>query len=333
MKNSGRFSTPSSGRKWKSRRTEDDEMIPGVDEAAGAEDAAMIAGMFPEQRQGGGGGDGAGARSGNDGSHNYKIQMLEEQMSQMETSVKHMKGMMQQMKEEIEELKKDKNNKVEENQQEGQPKDWKAWGGEWKEQNAWNEDRAGGHQFGMSGWDNQGHRVWGEDRRIDRKNEMVARGFERNTKWTIIKDAVEKVMNKSGVTFHRVQVIGQKNSFAFIKFETYEHKQGFKRWLEQWGDGVKEERGIWFGDNLDKDASERARAVGKVKKALMLAKNGRSDVDRCFDQGKVWVGRELVARWDDESKRMQFRGEGKQVKEQYEKLLMERRGEEEVFSD
>ena len=68
-----------------------------------------------------------------------------------------------------------------------------------------------------------------------------------------------------------------------------------------------------------------------------MARNGRSDVDRDFDQGKVWVktltGSELVARWDDESRRMQFRGEGKEIKEEYEKLMVEKRGEEEVFSD
>ena len=40
-----------------------------------------------------------------------------------------------------------------------------------------------------------------------------------------------------------------------------------------------------------------------------------------------------MARWDDESRRMQFRGEGKEIKEEYEKLMVEKRGEEEVFSD
>jgi hypothetical protein len=127
------------------------------------------------------------------------------------------------------------------------------------------------------------------------------------------------------------------NSFAFIKFDTYAQKQLFKVWLKQWGGSVKQERGVWFGDNVGKEASERARAVGKVKKALMMARDGRTDVDRDFEQGKVFVGKdgswELVARWDDETKRMQFRGEGKHIKDQYEKLMAERRGEEEVFSD
>ena len=88
---------------------------------------------------------------------------------------------------------------------------------------------------------------------------------------------------------------------------------------------------------MNKDASERARAVGKVKRALMMVRDGRTDVDRDFEQGKVFVGKdgnwEIVARWDEETKRMQFRGEGKEIKEQYEKLMMEKRGEEEAFSD
>jgi hypothetical protein len=166
---------------------------------------------------------------------------------------------------------------------------------------------------------------------------MVAKGFARNTPWKKIKGVVEEAMNKSGVSYERAQVIGLMNSFAFVKFETYEQKQAFKRWLEQWGGVVKQEKGGWFGDNVNKDASERARAVGKVKRALMMVRDGRTDVDRDFEQGKVFVGKdgnwEIVARWDEETKRMQFRGEGKQIKEQYEKLMMEKRGEEEAFSD
>ena len=53
----GRFNTPSSGRKWKSRRT-DDEAVPAFDEAAGGEDAAMINAMFPEAGEGESGGNG-----------------------------------------------------------------------------------------------------------------------------------------------------------------------------------------------------------------------------------------------------------------------------------
>ena len=49
---------------------------------------------------------------------------------------------------------------------------------------------------------------------------MVAKGFARNTPWKKIKGVVEEVMNKSGVSYERAQVIGQMNSFAFVEFET-----------------------------------------------------------------------------------------------------------------
>ena len=39
----------------------------------------------------------------------------------------------------------------------------------------------------------------------------------------------------------------------------------------------------------------------------------------------VYVGRELVARWNIETKTMQFRGEGLTIGEDYERLLVEGR--------
>ena len=56
-----------------------------------------------------------------------------------------------------------------------------------------------------------------DGRRNDRRNEMVARGFARNTKWKNIKATVEEVMNKSGVVYDRVQVIGGMNQFACVR--------------------------------------------------------------------------------------------------------------------
>ena len=41
-------------------------------------------------------------------------------------------------------------------------------------------------------------------------------------------------MNKTEVAYNRVQVIGEMSSFAFVKFDAYEHKQAFKRWLTIW---------------------------------------------------------------------------------------------------
>ena len=96
-------------------------------------------------------------------------------------------------------------------------------------------------------------------------------------------------MDESGVAYGRVQVIGQRASFAFISFDDYIRKQEFKYWWKAHGKGVKEARGIWFGDNIDKDARLREKAVGKVVSALMMSREGREDVDRDFRRGLVYV--------------------------------------------
>ena len=162
---------------------------------------------------------------------------------------------------------------------------------------------------------------------------MVARGFRWNTNWKEIKGRVEEVMEESGVAYGRVQVIGQRASFAFIRFDDYANKQEFKYWLKTHGKGVKEAKGIWFGDNIDKDASLREKAVGKVVSALMMSREGREDVDRDFRRGLVYVrnGTEdvVVAKWDKMLKVMMFQGEGKNIRETYKKLMAERKGEDE----
>ena len=96
---------------------------------------------------------------------------------------------------------------------------------------------------------------------------------------------------------------------------------------------MKKERGIWFGENLDKDARARERAVGKVKMALLLAKEGRTDVYRDFRRGMVYVGDEVVVKWDVTGKMMTFSGEGKEVRGTYKKLMEEGRREEDQFSE
>ena len=207
---------------------------------------------------------------------------MEEQINVMETTIKKMKDEMGKVKSDIEEMKKHRDDKYttyggQENGRIGKSGGWNAggcwgkgyartWETDWGEHDVddgWKPEWS----FAEQGRDDGGHQAQGESRRTDRRNEMVARGFARNTKWKSIKAAVEKVMNKTGVAYSRVQVIGEMNSFAFIKFDAYEHKQAFKRWLEQYGDVVKQEKGVWFGDNVGKDASEKARAVGKVKRA------------------------------------------------------------------
>ena len=76
-------------------------------------------------------------------------------------------------------------------------------------------------------------------------------------------------------------------SFTIIQFEEHEDKQDLERWLETYAEEVKREKDIWFGENIDKDARARERAVGKLKRALMLGKPARNDVNRDFRHGLV----------------------------------------------
>ena len=141
------------------------------------------------------------------------------------------------------------------------------------------------------------------------------------------------VMGKSKVTNGGVKVIGQMASFAIIRFGEYENKQEFKLWLQTHGEEVKNEQGLWFGENVDKDARARERAVGKVKRALLLAREGRTDVYWDFRRGMVYVGDEVVAKWDEGLKMMLFRGEGKGIRDTYKKLMEQGTREEEHFSE
>ena len=73
--------------------------------------------------------------------------------------------------------------------------------------------------------------------------------------------------------------------------------------------------------------------MGKVKRALIMAREGRKDVYRDFRRGTVYVGDEMVAKWDVVSKAMTFQGEGKKVRETFKKLMAEGRREEDDFSE
>ena len=59
-------------------------------------------------------------------------------------------------------------------------------------------------------------------------------------------------MRASEVQYRHVQVIGQMASFAIIQFDEHVDKQKLT-----YGDEVKTERGIWFEENIDKDARAR----------------------------------------------------------------------------
>ena len=143
---------------------------------------------------------------------------------------------------------------------------------------------------------------------------MIAKGFKYNTHWKEIKAKTEEVMGVSEMSYGRIKVIGENASSAIIQFDNYDDKQQFKRWLGKYGSEVKKDRGMWFGDNIDKDASTKERAVGKVKRALMSVREDRTDIYRDFVLGVVYVGDDVVARWDRMSNVMTFRGEGKTLK-------------------
>ena len=59
---------------------------------------------------------------------------------------------------------------------------------------------------------------------------------------------------------------------------------------------------------MDTDARARERAVGKVKRVLLLARETRTDVYRDYKRGRNYVGDVVVVKWDEMSKMMTFRG-------------------------
>ena len=73
----------------------------------------------------------------------------------------------------------------------------------------------------------------------------------------------EETMKVSNVAYGGVKVIGHMSSFAIVRFDTYEDKQQFKRWLETYGEEVKKERGIRFGESIDKDGRARNGPLGR----------------------------------------------------------------------
>ena len=204
---------------------------------------------------------------------------------------------------------------------------------DWEKDDVWTEDEGKWEQkLGRDGRDDRGARVWWGGG-YDRRNEMIARGFYRNTYWKEIKEKVEEVMGVSTIIYKKVKVIGERTSFAIIQFDSYENKLEFKKWLSWHGKEVKRERGMWFGDNVDKRTRDREIAVGSWVKALMMAREGRNDVYRDYKQGKVWVGDELVARWEGTSDVIHFRREGKDIRAAYKALRVREGGEEDEFSE
>ena len=68
---------------------------------------------------------------------------------------------------------------------------------------------------------------------------MIVRGFRRNTYWKEIKTRVEELLGLSGMMYKGMKVIGEKTSFAIIKFDQYQNKLDFKKWLSWNGKEVR----------------------------------------------------------------------------------------------
>ena len=87
-------------------------------------------------------------------------------------------------------------------------------------------------------------------------------------------------------------------SFAILRFPTEWDKRLYKSWLAQNGEAMKQ-TGLWVSDNVEKERRILEIAAGKVKKALCELKERRQDVTTDWRRGQVFVGREMVAKWDD----------------------------------
>ena len=60
-----------------------------------------------------------------------------------------------------------------------------------------------------------------------------------------------------------MKVLGEMAQFGIVRFKCFEHRQGFKKWVEKRGADVKQERGRWLGDNVDKESRAGEWAEGR----------------------------------------------------------------------
>ena len=75
-------------------------------------------------------------------------------------------------------------------------------------------------------------------------------------------------------------------------------KTKFKDWLGTNQHGVNAP-GIWVGENLERDSRVKEMVAGKVKRALCELKENRKDVVNDWRRGQVFVGLDLVAKWEN----------------------------------
>ena len=141
-----------------------------------------------------------------------------------------------------------------------------------------------------------------------RKREMIVRGFERNTPKKEVLQKIDKFLVENGIDIEgKAFTVGPMVSFGIVRFESVEDKVGFKNWLALNPEKVTGPT-MWFGDNLEKERRLMEVATGKVKKALCLVREGRDDITIGWRRGEVFVGRNLVAKWEV-NKMVLLRGE------------------------
>ena len=184
---------------------------------------------------------------------------------------------------------------------------YSEWGRGVKEDDGWMHEWKWEHDSGMYGKggvegpsEDKNRRDKGWEKR---QTEMVVRRFERNSKWSEIKVRTEETLKRTGQAYDKVFVIGQIASVAILKSTDTDEKKTLETWLSTCGGEVKRRMGLWFGDKVGWEVRDKEAAVGKMYKAFMEAKPKRNDASKDYRKGTVFVRGEIVARWNDSSKK------------------------------
>ena len=163
-----------------------------------------------------------------------------------------------------------------------------------------------------------------EDEEDRREREMVVSGLEWNTPAEEVKACVLAVIATSSKAETDARYTTRKmTSFGVLRFKSSQGKRRFKEWLSKLpGALTYKGKTLRIGDNETQEEQAKGRALSKVKRALMEAKPGRTDVKIDRPVGEVYVGRQTVARWDGE--KIKLKGEGRNLKERIIALIAER---------
>lgn len=162
----------------------------------------------------------------------------------------------------------------------------------------------------------------GENTDMKRKREMVFKNFPRNTAKKEVEETITSIMTKTRIETEDIFATRPMTSFGLVRFANAENKRQFKNWLQSnKKEVIYKGKELYVEDNRDLEAAKKRTAVGKVVKALYSQRQGQSDITRDYDNGVVYVGTKTVARWKNGA--MEFKRDGLQIKEQYDKLMAE----------